>query len=250
MMEAKKSKFFPILYSKEDSQSNIGDDREIYQDAIILADKPKEWSSNGVLNVLRKKLHIKKAGHSGTLDPMATGLLVICTGKMTKKITDFIDYDKEYEGMIKIGAKTESFDTEKEEYDEMDTSSVSDEDIYNVRLKFMGEMLQIPPMHSAIKHQGKPLYQLARKGKEIVREPRKIVVSEFELKRLNQNELAFRISCSKGTYIRSIANDIGAELGVGGYLKELRRIRIGKFVLGDLDREINGIKYRILDAEC
>lgn len=248
MTEAKKSNFFPRQYSHDVSGTLTGDESDMYNNAIILADKPKTWSSNGVLNVLKKKLDLKKAGHSGTLDPMATGLLVVCTGKMTKKISGFIDYDKEYTGIIKIGAKTESYDTEKEEYDLVDTSSVTDKDIENVRLKFTGEILQLPPMHSAVKLNGKRLYIIARKGKEVEREPRKVSVSEFDIKRINENELEFRIVCSKGTYIRSIANDIGEALGVGGYLKELRRTRIGEFKLNDFENEASGIKFEIYSA--
>lgn len=249
MTTTKKNKIFPVVNYDDDGSIDVAAMDESYSDVIILADKPKEWSSNGVLNVLKKKLGIKKAGHSGTLDPMATGLLVICTGKMTKKISGFIDYNKEYEGIIKIGAKTGSFDTETEEYDLTDASHVTDEDVEAVREKFLGEIMQIPPMHSALKHKGKPLYKLARKGKEIDREPRKVTISEFELKRMTENELEFRILCSKGTYIRSIANDIGAELGVGGYLKELRRTSVGEFSISDMDREINGIRYRVLPSE-
>jgi tRNA pseudouridine55 synthase len=245
MTEAKKSNIFPIQYSHDVSGTLTGDESDLYNDAIILADKPKTWSSNGVLNVLKKKLDLKKAGHSGTLDPMATGLLVVCTGKMTKKISGFIDYDKEYTGIIKIGAKTESYDTEKEEYGHLDVSHITDEDVENARKKFTGEILQLPPMHSAVKHKGKRLYKIARKGEEVVREPRKVTVSEFDVKKINGNELEFRIVCSKGTYIRSIANDIGEALGVGGYLKELRRTRIGEFKLGDFGSEESGIKFEV-----
>lgn len=240
-----KDSFFPVQYSHDVSAPESAEDVSLYNDAIILADKPKRWSSNGVLNVLKKKLNLKKAGHSGTLDPMATGLLVVCTGKMTKKISGFIDYDKEYTGIIKIGAKTESYDTEKEEYGIMDASHITDDDVESARQKFTGEILQLPPMHSAVKHKGKRLYKIARKGEEIVREPRKVTVSEFDLKKINGNELEFRIVCSKGTYIRSIANDIGEELGVGGYLKELRRTRIGEFKLGDFGSEESGIKFEL-----
>lgn len=218
-------------------------------DKIILADKPLDWSSADVLNVLKKDLNVPKIGHAGTLDPRATGLLVICTGKMTKKINEFIDYDKEYEGIIKIGAVTKGYDTESEEEDIKDVSHIDDAELERARQKFLGEIEQVPPMHSAVKHGGKPLYKLARKGKEIERKPRIVTISRFDIKRLNQNEIFFDITCSKGTYIRSIANDFGKELAVGGYLKELRRTRVGKFILTGLDNEsARGIKYKVLEG--
>ena len=228
-----------VLNPTDDLQTNPFDNQ------IILADKPKGWTSANVLNVLKKRLGIKKAGHAGTLDPMASGLLVICTGTKTKIISEFIDYGKVYEGTIRIGAKTESFDTETEEYGEVNTSHISENDLENSRNSFMGEILQIPPMHSALKHKGKPLYELARKGKEVVREPRRVKIDEFHIKRLTETEVFFKIACSKGTYIRSIANDFGNALNVGGYLKDLRRIVVGDFKLGDFQMEEKGIKFEV-----
>lgn len=228
----------------EDPRANPFDNK------IILADKPKGWTSANALNVLKKRLGIKKAGHAGTLDPMASGLLVICTGKKTKIISEFIDYNKEYEGVIRIGAKTESFDTETEEYGEINTSHISVDDLENARERFIGEILQIPPMHSALKHKGKPLYELARKGKEVVREPRRVIISEFHIRRMNETEVFFKISCSKGTYIRSIANDFGNILNVGGYLKELRRTRVGGFKLLEFKLEEKGIKFDIYSGSA
>jgi tRNA pseudouridine55 synthase len=220
---------------------------EKYSNKIFLIDKPLDFTSADIVRIFKKNFKLKKAGHSGTLDPKATGLLIICSDKMTKRINEFIEYDKEYEGVIRIGAKTKSFDTESKEENVIEKFSVSDEDIDRVRRSFMGEVEQLPPMYSAIKHKGKPLYKMARKGKEIERQPRKIFISEFEIKRISETELHFIISSSKGTYIRSIANDFGEKLGVGGYLKELRRTRIGSFVLKDPDEEIGGIRFKILD---
>ena len=217
-----------------------------YSNKIILADKPLDMTSADVLNILKRKLKIKKAGHAGTLDPRATGLLVICTDKYTKRINEFIDFDKEYEGVIKIGVKTPSYDTETDEYDMKDVSSITDEDIQKAGKRFMGEILQVPPMHSAIKVKGKRLYKLAHKGKNIEREPRKVFVKRFDLKRIGENEISFNIECSKGTYIRSIANDLGERLGVGGYLRELRRTRVGDFHLSDLDKSEGKIKFKVL----
>lgn len=218
-----------------------------YSNKIFLIDKPIDYTSADIVRIFKRSFRLKKAGHSGTLDPKATGLLIVCSDKMTKVINEFIEYDKEYEGVIRIGARTKSFDTESEEEDIIETLNITDDDIEWVRLSFLGEVEQLPPMYSALKHKGKPLYKMARKGKEIKRELRKIVVSEFEVKRLSETELYFRISSSKGTYIRSIANDFGEKLGVGGYLKELRRTRIGNFALEEFKEEIRGIRFKILD---
>ncbi len=218
-----------------------------YTNKIFIIDKPLDFTSFDIVRIFKKKFNLKKAGHSGTLDPKATGLLIICSDKMTKKINEFIEYDKEYEGVIRIGARTKSFDTESREEDIYENVNVSDEQIESVRKSFLGEIEQMPPMFSAIKHNGKPLYKLARAGKDIERKSRKILISEFEIKKISGTELKFRISSSKGTYIRSVANDFGEKLGVGGYLKELRRTRVGKFDLSGLDREVKGIRFRITD---
>ncbi len=218
-----------------------------YSDTIFLVDKPLDFTSADIVRIFKIDFNIKKIGHSGTLDPKATGLLILCSGKKTKMITEFIDYDKEYEGIIRIGATTKSFDIESNEQQIIDDLNITDEDIENVRKGFLGETDQMPPMYSAVKHKGKPLYKLARKGKEVERSSRKIFISEFEIKRLSQTELFFRISSSKGTYIRSIANDFGEKLGVGGYLKMLKRSRIGKFRLDDFEKETRNIRFRILD---
>ncbi|MEP7145444.1 MAG: tRNA pseudouridine(55) synthase TruB [bacterium] len=218
-----------------------------YSDRIFLVDKPLDFTSADIVRIFKIDFNIKKIGHSGTLDPKATGLLILCSGKKTKMITEFIDYDKEYEGIIRIGAKTKSFDSENEEEEIIDDLNITDEEVENVRKSFLGETGQMPPMYSAVKHKGKPLYKLARKGKEVERRSRNIFISEFEIRRLSENELFFRISSSKGTYIRSIANDFGEKLGVGGYLKTLKRTRIGKFRLDDFEKETRNIRFRILD---
>lgn len=214
---------------------------------VILVDKPLNYTSADIVRIFKKRLNLKKVGHSGTLDPKATGLLILCSDKMTKRINEFIEYDKEYEGIIRIGATTKSFDTENEEENVLERFEISDSEIENIRKQFLGETEQLPPMYSAVKHKGKPLYKMARKGREIARSTRKIFISEFDIKRKTSEELYFRISSSKGTYIRSIANDFGERLGVGGYLKELRRTRIGKFKLGEFEEVINDIKFSILD---
>ena len=235
------------IKSETEDPLEIKEQLSPYSNKIFLIDKPLDFTSFDKERIKKKKFNLKKAGHSGTLDPKATGLLIVCSDKMTKRINEFIEYDKEYEGVIRIGARTKSFDTESREEDIIDNVKVTDEEIESVRKTFLGEVEQMPPMFSALKHNGKPLYKLARAGKEIERKSRKIVISEFEIKKVSESELKFRISSSKGTYIRSIANDFGERLGVGGYLKELRRTRIGKYDLSGLDSEVKGIRYRFTD---
>lgn len=220
---------------------------EKYSNKIFLVDKPLDFTSADIVRIFKKDFNLKKVGHSGTLDPKATGLLILCSDKMTKKISEFIEYDKEYEGIIRTGAVTKSFDTESEEENIKENIFFTDDDIQRVRLAFLGETEQLPPMYSAVKHKGKPLYKMARSGKEIERIKRKITISMFEVQRINESEIFFKISCSKGTYIRVIANDFGEMLGIGGYLKELRRTRIGSFVLKELDKKVRNIEFKILD---
>lgn len=224
--------------------------QEKYDNKVILVDKPLFWTSAKVTNKIKKTFRLKKVGHSGTLDPKATGLLVICTGKKTKTITEMIGADKDYEGTIRIGAVTPTFDTESEEEDIKDVSFVTNELINQAREKFLGEIEQIPPMHSAIKHKGKPIYKLARKGKTLELQPRRVNIKEFTVERISETEIKFFVSVSKGTYIRSLANDFGAELGIGGYLKTLRRLRVGNFDLKMLDEdfeELDEMKFLVLE---
>ena len=222
------------------SEQKVLDD----QNNVYLVDKPLDKTSFDMVAMFRRELNQKKIGHSGTLDPRATGLLILCSGKNTKLINDFIDYDKEYNGIIRIGATTPTFDTESEEENIVSTGNVTDEMIEEARVKFFGDIVQIPPMHSAVKHKGQPLYKMARKGEVIERKPRNVKVTELTLKRLSDTEIYFNISCSKGTYIRTLANDIGEMLGVGGYLKTLQRTRIGKYKLDNFTDEIKGVKYK------
>lgn len=196
---------------------------------FLLIDKPFGYSSAQVVNILKKRLNIKKAGHSGTLDPNATGLMIICTGKKTKELNNLLGIDKEYEGVLILGEKTKSFDTETEVYGKQSIEGITEEQIKLTAEKFTGEIEQLPPMYSAVKHKGRPLYKYARKDKEIERTARKVLISEFEILKINLPEVTFRVSCSKGTYIRTLANDFGESLGVGAYLKELRRTKIGEY---------------------
>jgi tRNA pseudouridine55 synthase len=198
---------------------------------VLLVNKPLDWTSFDVVNKLRYKLKIKKIGHAGTLDPLATGLLIICTGKLTKKIDEYQAQEKEYTGHFVIGQTTPSHDLETEVSLPVDISSLAEEQVYTAAKKLTGTLQQIPPLHSAIKIDGKRAYKLARKGADIELKPREVTVSEFEITSIEKPKIGFRIVCSKGTYIRSLARDFGNELGVGAYLASLCRTRIGNFKL-------------------
>lgn len=195
----------------------------------ILIDKPTGWTSFKVVYQIRKAVKVKKVGHAGTLDPRATGLLIICTGKMTKSIFGFQDLPKTYSGIIKLGKKSESMDLEIEPFEEKPVENISEEKILEVRDKFLGKIEQIPPMYSAVKVKGKRLYKYARKGETIEREKREVNVYKFDVKKIKLPDIHFEITCSKGTYIRVIANDFGDKLGCGGLLSKLRREKIGEY---------------------
>ena len=196
---------------------------------MILVDKPYEWTSFDVIRKVRQLIKIRKVGHAGTLDPLATGLLIVCTGKFTKRINEYMAQEKEYTGTITLGAVTPTFDLESEPWQQKDTTSITPEQIHAATRQFTGAILQVPPMHSAIKKDGKRVYELARKGETIELEPRKLFIKMFEITAIEMPVLHFRVVCSTGTYIRSLANDFGAALGCGGYLSSLRRTGIGSF---------------------
>lgn len=200
---------------------------------VLLIDKPLEWTSYDVIRKLRKIFNIKKIGHAGTLDPLATGLLIVCTGKFTKKINEYMSQEKEYTGTITLGAVTPTFDRESEPVNKKSLEGITEEMIKEKTKEFTGEILQMPPIHSAIKQNGKPVYLMARKGIDVVLEPRKITIKEFEITRIDLPVVAFKVVCTTGTYIRSLANDFGLALGCGGYLSELRRTRIGNYKVED-----------------
>ncbi len=200
---------------------------------VILADKPAGWSSFKVVHKIRKASGEKKVGHAGTLDPLATGLLILCTGKKTKEIDKYQAYDKTYTGTILLGKSSPSMDLETEITSALPVEGFTENDIYSVRNLFIGNIMQMPPMYSAIKYKGKSLYKLARKGKSVERKPREITVSKFEILGIDLPEIHFEITCSKGTYIRVLANDFGEKLGCGGLLSSLRRTRIGSFSVED-----------------
>ena len=200
---------------------------------VLLINKPYEWTSFDVVNKLRYRLKIKKIGHAGTLDPLATGLLIICVGKMTKRIDEFMGMEKEYTGKFVLGQSTPSHDLETEVNEKRDISHLTEAQILEATQPFTGQISQLPPLHSAIRVGGKRAYEFARKGKPLELKPRDVEVSTFEITAIHLPEVSFRIVCSKGTYIRSIARDYGQALGVGAYMSALCRTRIGPYRLDD-----------------
>ena len=204
----------------------------------ILLDKPLDWTSFQAVNKLKYKLKKEfnlpkkfKIGHAGTLDPRATGLLIVCTGKFTKIIPQIQDAPKEYFTEIKIGVQTESYDTEKPEILQQDISEITETQIKETLEKFLGEIDQKPPIFSAIKIEGNRAYDLARAGKEVEMKSRKTTITYIENIEIDLPFVRFTVGCSKGTYIRSLAHDIGQELGVGAYLTNLRRTKIGDYLV-------------------
>lgn len=214
-------------------QNSSFDEIDFSTGEAVLIDKPLKMSSFSVVYKVRKAVGVKKVGHAGTLDPMATGLLIICTGKKTKEITSFQDMEKTYTGIISLGKRTASMDSETEFEDEKGIEGITEQDILNAKTAFSGKISQLPPMYSAVKHKGKSLYKYARKGREIQREPREVEIYGFDITKIELPDVHFEIRCSKGTYIRVIADDFGAKLGCGGYLKELRRSKIGAYSVED-----------------
>ncbi|WP_443634839.1 tRNA pseudouridine(55) synthase TruB [Candidatus Marifrigoribacter sp. Uisw_064] len=209
---------------------------EAYKEGkVLLIDKPLNWTSFQVVNKLRWLIRMQfklkkiKVGHAGTLDPLATGLLILCTGKFTKQIETYQAQEKEYTGTITLGATTPSYDLESEIDQTFDTSTITSEDIQNARHQFIGEIQQQPPIFSALKKDGKRLYEYARAGEEVEIPKRTITISEFEITNIDLPNVAFRVVCSKGTYIRSLAHDFGIALKNGAHLSGLRRTKIGKY---------------------
>jgi len=219
--------------------------------ALLLVDKPLEWTSFDVVNKIRGTLKAKlkvrklKVGHAGTLDPLATGLLLICTGNWTKKIDSLQGLPKQYTGTLKLGATTPSYDAESEEDQQFSIEHINDVMVRASASKFLGHIEQVPPMYSALKKDGIPLYKLAREGQTIERKSRKIEITRFEISNLELPIVTFLVECSKGTYIRSLAYDLGRSLDSGAYLTGLRRTKIGEY-------EVNtalGIEALILKIE-
>lgn len=224
---------------------------QLLEGHIFLLDKPLDWTSFQAVNKMKYKLKSEfglpkkfKIGHAGTLDPRATGLLIVCTGKFTKKIPGIQDAPKEYHTEIKIGVQTESYDTEKPEILQQDISHITEADIKVALEKFLGEIEQKPPIFSAIKIDGKRAYDMARAGQEVEMKSRKTTITYIKDVEINFPLVSFTVGCSKGTYIRSLAHDIGQELGVGAYLTQLRRTKIGDYTIGNATGDFLENDYR------
>lgn len=196
---------------------------------ILLLDKPIGITSNDALQQVKRLFDARKAGHTGNLDPMATGLLPLCLGEATKVSAFLLDADKRYRGTCKLGVRTNTGDADGEAIETRPVATYSEAQVREVLARFTGEIEQIPPMHSAIKHQGQPLYKLAHQGLEVERQPRRVTIYELSLVRLEGDELEIDVHCSKGTYIRTLAEEIGAALGCGAHLNQLRRTMAGPF---------------------
>lgn len=221
---------------------------EFEKGKVVLIDKPLHWTSFDVVKKIRGLVKTSKVGHAGTLDPLATGLLIVCTGKYTKRINEFMAAEKEYTGSITLGYTTVSFDLETEPVFQSSLENISEEMIHHATKKFVGQIMQVPPIYSAIKKDGKAAYISARKGHDIKMEPRPILIKEFSITSIELPKVNFRVVCSTGTYIRSLAFDYGEELGCGAYLSALTRTRIGECLLEqacsleEFLREVNRIK--------
>ena len=203
--------------------------RPYLEGQVLLIDKPLHWTSFDVVRKLRGVLQIKKIGHAGTLDPLATGLLIVCTGRFTKEINTYMAAEKEYTGCITLGAVTPTYDLESEPTEFRPYEHINSGLLNEKAAQFTGDIMQRPPVYSAIKKNGTAAYELARRGEEVELAARPVRISVFELTRIELPVVDFRVVCSTGTYIRSLANDFGAELGCGGYLSSLRRTRIGPY---------------------
>ena len=200
---------------------------------VLLIDKPLDWTSFDIVRKIRSLIRIKKVGHAGTLDPLATGLLIVCTGKFTKKINEYMGMEKEYTGTFTLGAITPTYDLESEPVEIRDISKITEDDIHKATLTFIGDIQQTPPIHSAIKKDGKPVYLLARQGIDVQLEARTITIKDLVIEKIEMPKVYFKVVCTTGTYIRSLANDYGKHLGCGAYLSSLRRTRIGEFSVDD-----------------
>ncbi len=216
---------------------------------FLLVNKPIRWTSFDVVAKLRKIFKTKKIGHAGTLDPLATGLLIICTGKMTKSIENFQGLEKEYTGKFILGQTTPSYDLETEVSSAIDVSHISDEQIQVAAKAFVGSIQQTPPIHSSVWVNGRRAYKFARNGEDLVLKPREVEIKEFEITGIEKPVISFRVVCSKGTYIRSLANDIGNALGVGAHLSELCRTGIGEYKLKDAET-VDTIRARVQEAKA
>ncbi len=220
---------------------------ELKDGKMFLIDKELRWTSFDVVKKIRNLVKVKKVGHAGTLDPLATGLLIVCIGKMTKQINQFMELEKEYTGTMVLGKTTPSVDLETDFDSETPIDHLQESDIISNAEKFKGLIMQIPPIYSALKKDGEPLYKKARKGEHVKIDPREVELKLFEITKINLPEVEFKIVCSKGFYVRSLVRDFGSELGVGASLSALRRTRIGEFTVEDA-QSIDGF-MKLLETE-
>lgn len=217
---------------------------------VLLINKPIDWTSFDAVRKIRNLIRIKKVGHAGTLDPLASGMLIICTGKFTKKINEYMAQEKEYTGTFTLGATTATYDLESVPENIKGIDFLTTEKIIETTKLFTGEIMQVPPAHSAIKIDGKRVYELARQGIEVELKPRKITIKDFQITKIELPLVSFLVVCSTGTYIRSLANDFGKALGCGAHLSSLCRTRIGDHKLEnaktieEFDKEIKQIKMQ------
>ncbi len=204
-----------------------------YENTVLLIDKPAGITSFGVIRVVRRLLNVRKAGHAGTLDPLATGLLIVCIGKATKRTGEFMNLAKEYEAVAVLGKSTDTYDAAGAVIKERDVPPLSKENLIEISRRFTGNIQQIPPMFSAIKINGRPLYKRARRGEEVPRQARGITVHELEILWVDLPRFAVRVRCGKGTYIRSLVHDMGEAAGCGAFVESLRRTKIGDYSVRD-----------------
>jgi len=222
---------------------------------IMFIDKPLDWTSFDVVKKMRSLFNVRKVGHAGTLDLKATGLLIVCTGKKTKHIDQFVGMEKEYTGVCELGVRTPSFDSETSAHELKDSSDITEQKIWDVAQSLLGKQMQMPPMYSAVKYGGKPLYRYARAGKTVDRVEREIDVVEFSILGMRHPFVEYSIVCTKGTYVRSLIDEFGLRLGCGATVTELRRTRIGTYHVSNAMtmeklmkwRETIRIKDQVLD---
>jgi tRNA pseudouridine55 synthase len=205
---------------------------ELNAGRIIAIDKPAGWTSFDVVNKLRRLSGVKKVGHAGTLDPFATGVLLICFAGATKQVDQLMALDKEYRGTFELGTETDSYDVTGRIVSQRPVPELSREQIAQAVRRYVGEILQTPPMFSALKRGGRRLYKLARKGQQIALEPRQVTIYDFKVLAVKLPEIEFQVTCSRGTYIRALARDLGKDLGCGAFLKTLQRTRVGPYSVG------------------
>ncbi|MBU4377212.1 MAG: tRNA pseudouridine(55) synthase TruB [Candidatus Omnitrophica bacterium] len=216
-------------------------------DGILVMDKPKGMTSHDVVNIVRRVLNTKRVGHAGTLDPIATGVLIILVGKATKKSDSLLNEDKDYAVTLRLGSATDTGDASGKVIRTGSLTGISPGMVKDAIMSFAGESEQVPPMYSAIKQKGETLYKLARKGIEVAREPRRINIKEMRIKDISLPDVIFDISCSKGTYVRQLCQDIGERLGCAGHMAELRRTRSGKY---DISQAVALDKLKPADLIC